>query len=148
MVIISLVLVMTSLVKLTSGTLIGLSGVLYEAIISSLIKPILIILMLGMLFLYYTYLPSEKVNRDGLLVIQLVMLCSTSFCALLLLRKKYQVKLQSVLSVFRIEKAMFKSIGGYLGLCFPLALVSSTVILERNVDVLMLGSLDLSLIHI
>ena len=141
-VIISLVLVMTSLVRLTSGTLIGLSGVLYEAIISSVIKPVLIIFMLGVLYLYYTYLPSEKVNRDGLLIVQLVMLCSTSFCALLLLGKKYQVKLQSALSVFRVEKANFKSISGYLGICFPLALVSSTVILERNVDVLMLGALD------
>ena len=37
---------------------------------------------------------------------------------------------------------MFRSMSGYLVLCFPLALVSSTVILERNVDIIMLGSLN------
>ena len=142
LVLVGLVLMMTSMIRLTSGALIGLSGVLYEATISSLIKPLLVIFMLCILYVYYVYSPSALEGRNGLLIVQFLMLCSIFICALLLLRRKYEVKTWSLLAKLQPQKKMFRSMSGYLVLCFPLALVSSTVILERNVDIIMLGSLN------
>ena len=130
-----------SIVRVTTGVFIGLSMPVHEAAISSLFRPLVAIFLI--LLLMSVFGDDAGLTFKTLLAIQVVATMLTICLAVFILTSQSRQNKKG--EVKDLVKENFDESYGFFALlkqCFPLALVSSTVILERNIDILMLGYLD------
>ena len=139
----SLLVLGLSLAKLVTGVLIGFSMPVHDAAISSFFKPVLSIVTIMIPLAIFG--GDLGLTYRALLGVQVVAVVGTICLAVSLLMNQMGLtrngEKNSLVNVERAESDGFTVLMRH---CFPLALVSSAVVLERNIDILMLGYLDSS----
>jgi len=142
-ILVALVTLLMAVMKLCGGAFIGMSAAVSETVLFGFIRPMIVVLSLLVLGLVALYGGEVQYTLDILFGVQLTVLFLVIGLAFFLFKRNF--KLDLLATVFLKNNLAGLNSGrltDLLKICFPLALVSSTVILERNIDILMLGTFD------
>ena len=141
----ALVLLMSAS-RIISAILIAKSAPVLDAIMNSLMRPMLVVFVMSIIVILASYKITVDEHVNSVLIVYCVSAFIVVACQLIYLFLKYKKK-----PIEALDNEVPVS-GGLklLRLCAPLALVSSAVILERNIDLVMLGyfhNTDLSALY-
>ena len=132
-----------SLGRLVTGVFIGFSMPVHDAAIGSFLRPLFSITMIMIPLTIFGV--DMGLTYRSLLGIQVAAVLGTiCLAAYIIINQLGRCRNGDKIPLMTVESAESYSFATLVKHCFPLALVSSAVVLERNIDILMLGYLDSS----